>query len=218
MNNKHVFWQALLVTILIFAIGIIIGVIIENWRTNRISSLSDRAGVDLLDVNLQSSIYSLEDFNCNSAVKENINFADRIYEEAKLLSRYESASRLTDSLILQRKKYDILRAIVLVNSIRIKEKCNSTYYDVVYFYQYNNPSISTRAEQNVFSKILEELKNKHGDKILLLPISGDNDISSINLLMKKYNLSKENLPVIVINGKVKLNQLETVKDLDKYFE
>ena len=63
-----------------------------------------------------------------------------------------------EELAVKHKKFDVLRATLLVNSIIIKEKCGDKYNDVVYFYKYNDPDIDTRARQNVISKLLNELE------------------------------------------------------------
>ena len=215
-SQKNVFWQALLITILIFSIGVISGVILENWRANRINYLYSISELELLDIKLQNDIYSSYNFDCKEAIKENIKFADKIYEEAKLLGRYEKASRLTDTIIFQHKKYDLLRIMLLLNSIKIKNKCNASYYNLVYFYQFNNPSLDTEAKEDVFSNLLAEIKNKKGDKVLLIPIAADNNITSVNILMNEYNISKNELPVILINEKIKLNNLVNIEDIEKY--
>jgi len=217
-SQKHVFWQALLVTMVIFGTGIILGIILENWRTNKIDILSELSQIELLDIKLQNEIYSSEIFNCELAISENINFADKIYQEAKQLDRYEGASRLTDKIKLQHKKYDILRAMLFTNSIQIKEKCDNKYDEVVYFYQYDEPSLNTKAKQSTFSKILLELKEIRGNDILLISMAGDNEISSINLILDKYQISKEELPVILINREFKITEVKTIRDLLKYID
>ena len=218
MNQKNVFWQALIITVFIFGVGVFAGIILENWRTSEVKGLYINSEVDLLDVKLQNKLFSFGQFDCSYAIKKNIDFANKIYTEAALLGEYERASRLTDDLIIQHKKYDLLRATVLVNSFKIKEKCNSTYLDVVYLYKYNNPSLDLKAEQNAFSKVLEELKMKYGDKILLLPMAGDNGISSIDFIMNMYDIKEEDLPIVVIDNKHKITQAESASDLEKYFD
>jgi hypothetical protein len=217
-SQKNVFWQALLFTILLIGIGILLGVLLESWRTSSIDKLYQQSDVDLLDVKLQTDFYSAGLFNCKNAEKENLNFADRVYNEAKILDRYEQVSELTDSISKQHKKYDILRANLLYNSIRIKQKCNSTYYDVVYLYKYNDPSIDLKAKQNIFSKLLGQLKEQKGYQILLIPMAGDNNVTSISLIEDLYNVSEKDLPVIVINGKKKITNLETFDQLIKNFK
>lgn len=218
-SQKHVFWQALIVTILIFGLGVFIGVVLENWRTGKINSLYEKSELDLLDIKLQTEIYSLGSFNCDKAVKENVDFADRIFEEAKILGRYEKSNRLTqENLAIQHKKYDLLRTTLLLNSIKIKEKCSNSYYEVVYFYELNDISYDTKAKQNVFSKLLIELKENKGGKVLLIPIAGDNDISAVKILLEKYKINEKELPVILIDRKTKITDVQTIDEFGGYFD
>jgi len=217
-SQRHAFWQALVVTIAVFAIGIFSGVLLENWRTSKIDTLYQQAEIDLLDVKLQSEIYSSGNFNCEFAKRENIEFANRIYEEAKILDRYETASRLTNALRLQHKKYDILRATLLLNSIKTREKCNASYSNVLYIYKYDEPRMDLKAKQNVFSRLLLELKQEKGDEVLLIPIAGNVGVSSIEMILDRYNVSQEELPVILINEEIKIIDLQTIEELKAYFE
>ena len=217
-SQKNVFWQALVVTIFIFGLGIFMGFVLENWRTNKIDLLSQHSDLDLLDIKLQNDIYSGEILNCEFAIQENLDFAERIYKEAQILGRYEKASRLTEDLRIQHKKYDLLRTILFLNSIEIKEKCNASYYELVYFYKYNNNELGLKAKQEVFSKLLLDLKEDKGSEILLIPIAADNEISSVNLLLDKYNISDEELPMIFINREFKITNLQKIEDLEQYFE
>lgn len=217
-SQKHIFWQALLVTIFIFCLGIIFGVILENWRTNKIDFLFQSSEIDLLDIQLQSEIYSGGDFDCDNAISENMRFADRTYEEAKILDKYEKASRLTQNLILQHKKYDLLRVILLMNSIKIKERCKDSYYEIVYFYKYNSPSLELKARQGVFSNLLEEIKEIKGGDVLLIPMASDNNISSIDLILDKYGIDKEEIPIIFIDRKFKISEVQNIDDILKYLE
>lgn len=215
-NQKHAFWQALIVTIIIFGVGVFLGVVLENWRTSKVTDLYQQSELGILDIKLQSEIYSLGEFDCKKAVEENIAFADKIFEEAKILENYEDASRLTKNLKIQHKKYDLLRTNLLLNSIKIKEKCGEDYNEIVYFYQYDNPSLEIKAKQSVFSKILTELKEEKGYDILLIPIAGDNDITAINLLIDEYEIKE--LPTIMINREYKITDIQTSEDISKYLE
>jgi len=217
-SQKNVFWEALFVTILIFGLGVLVGVILENIRVDEINSLVQKSEIDLLDIKLQNEIYSKEYFNCEKAIEENIKFADKIYEEARLLDKYEKASRLTEDIRVQHRKYDILRATLLLNSIKIKEVCDGDYYEVVYFYKYNEPGFDIKAKQDAFSKLLLQFKEEKGGNVLLIPIAGDNDISSINLLLDLYNISIGGLPVILINREIKITELQTVEEIQKHLQ
>ena len=217
-SQKNVFWQALFVTVLIFGIGIVFGIILEDFRTGKVETLYQNYEISLMDIKLQTDIYSTGNFDCSYAIEENIKLADKIYNESVILDRYEKASTLKNDIVAIHKRYDLLRVNLLLNSIKIKQKCNSTYYDVVYIYLYNTNSLDIQARQNVFSKLLFELKQKKGNEILLIPIAGDNDLSSINIIMNKYKITQENLPAIIINGNKTITKLETIDDLLKNFK
>lgn len=214
-SQKNVFWEALLVTILIFGIGVFLGVVLENWRTSNINYLFQESEIRLFDIRTQGEIYSSGEFDCNMAVDENLKFADRIFEEAEVLSRYEGAGRLTDDLRLEHKKYDILRALLWVNSIKIKKECKADYHNVVYIYKYNDLSIVDKQNQGVFSRLLSELKQSQGDNIMLIPMAGDNNLTSVKIMMNKYDITESELPVILIDEKIKITELETIEELEK---
>lgn len=214
-SQKNVFWEALLVTVLIFGMGIFVGVVLENWRTSRIGDLIQQSDIALLDIRAQNEIYSAGNFNCEVAIQENLAFAERVYKEAQMLGRYEKAGRLTDNLKLQHKKYDILRVLLWMNSIKIKKDCRADYHNLVYLYDYDDVDIEIKARQAVFSKLLLELKEKRGREIMLIPMAGDNNLSSVSLLMDLYNTTESELPVILIDEKIKITEVQGVEDIEK---
>ncbi len=215
-SQKHVFWQALLLTLIVFNIGIFLGYSLEASRASRINKLYVESELELLDLKIQDEAFSLTNIDCEKAIEENIKFADKVYQEALLLERYENANRINDAIILQHKKYDLLRTYFWLNSVRLKKQCNASYHNVVYFYQYNEPSIAKKAKQKTFSNILAELKQRQGNKILLIPIAGDMELSSVSLLLDSYNITE--LPVVLIDENIKITGIISVENIEKYFE
>lgn len=217
-SQKHVFWNALVLTIFVFAAGIFLGFMIENWRTSQLAELYQTSELQLIDLRVQNDIFSLSSFDCDKSIEKNIDFANKLYEESKILERYDSASRISDSVVLQHKKYDLLRALFWVNSIKIKQKCNESYHNVVYIYDYVEPRLDIKAKQSVFSNLLLELKEKEGNNIMLIHFAGDIESYSIDLLMDMYNVTEEDLPVILIDEKVKISEIESVEDIEQYLK
>lgn len=192
------------------------GMFLEDFRNNKVSNIYQLTEVSLLDANLQSDIYSSINIDCDSAIKENIDFADKIYSEAKILDNYQKASILTGNLRLYHQKYDLLRARLLLNSLKIRDKCSSYYDELLYIYKYNTKSQDIIEKEAVFSKVLSDVKEKKGQDVLLIPIAGDTNSSAINLLMSKYNVSINDLPIIIINSKIKITELENKDQLMRY--
>ena len=81
--------------------------------------------------------------SCEDLKNASINFADKIYEEAKELERFESSNKLTDSLKIIHGKYDLLRTLLWMNVIDIKENCGEID-TVVYLYEYNSDDLQIR--------------------------------------------------------------------------
>lgn len=213
-NQKRVFLYALLLTFLVFNLGIFMGYMLESSRIDKINTLYLNAEMELLDQMTQRDSLDVLDLDCSSLMAENIKFGDKIYNEALEIERYENANIINEEIIFQHKRFDLLRALFWINSIKIKEKCSPDYHDIVYFYKYNEPSIEQESKQTFFSKLLEELKQKNGNKLMLIPIAGDNDIPSINLFIKKYNITE--FPTILIDEKTKMTEIENIGEIEKY--
>ena len=101
-----------------------------------------------------------------------------------------------------------------INNIETSQKCKENYSTVVYLYEYNSKDLAQKARQNVWSKILYDLKQKEGSKILLIPIAADSNLTSLSSLTNKFNITK--YPVVVINEKDVIYNLSSVEELVKY--
>ena len=213
-NQKHVFWQALLIAGFIFALGIALGFWLEESRIGRIAGLYAESELDLLDIKIQSDILNLGNVNCDTVGITNLEFADKVYEEAKILSKYDGSARLSDGIKLQHKKYDLLRTILWMNSIKIKKICNSSFSNIVYIYQYDNPSIEISAQQGVLSRYLGDLKEKYGASIMLIPFAGDNNSSSITSLMRYYGV--KTLPAVIVDEMFVVDNANDLNRIENY--
>lgn len=211
VKPKYAFMFALIFSIAVFSIGIFIGFSIENVRNNFAYQTYIKSETNLLDARLQN--YLLSNFpikNCDLSIQKNIEFGNRIYEEAEMLKEYEEANKISQTILSEHKKFDLLRTLFWLNSIKIKEKCNSSIVNVVYFYKLNDVTLDERAKQNVFSNLLYEVKKEYGDDIMLIPISGDNNLTSVEMLMQNYDITK--LPTVLVNEKIKISETIDIKE------
>lgn len=215
-SNKHVFWEALIITIFIFGIGVLFGIFLENARANRVSELYLKSEINLLDVKVQTEILNLKDLNCEEAIKQNIQFADKIYEDAKILENYDDASRMDSDFVEYHKRYDLLRTLLWMNSIKIKEKCGKeSFHTIVYLYDYKSEDAEQKNKQQIISRFLEELKVEYGSNIILIPIAKNLGINSIDLLIKNYNVSGTS---VIVDEKVVISELEDLNNIRQYLK
>jgi len=216
-NQKWVFLKALIVTLIIFNIGVYLGYKLEASRADKINQLYLESELFLLDQQIQREAFEIVDLNCDKAVQANIDFADRIFEEALgTIYNYEAANRINNAIIFQHQRFDLLRTLFWMNSIKIREKCNSNYHNIVYFYDYLEPNAEQIGKQNFFSNLLEEIKKEKGNKVMLIPIAGDNNLPSIDLLIERYGITE--FPTILIDEKIKITDMKTKEDVLKYLD
>ena len=213
-NKKHVFWQAFFITILFFFLGVVFGVYLEQLKSDDANILFYQSETSLYDSFALSKLLDNSLVSCNELIDANVNFADKIYEEAKELERFDSSNKLTDSIKTIHRKYDLLRTLLWMNLIEVREDCGNIN-TVVYLYLYDVEDLEKRSKQIVWGKILQDLKEEKGNEVILIPIAVDQDIISLDYLVKAYNL--KDFPAIIFNEEVVLYEHETVEELKEYF-
>jgi len=215
-NPKRAFFEAFFLALLIFIIGLLIGVSFEDSRLDKINEYYTLSEISLIDSVALNKISDLKNISCDELINYDLSFADKIYEEAALLERYEKSGKITNEMNIAHKRYDLLRTILWTNVIKTREKCSGSLNSVVYLYNYNNNDLTERAEQIVWSRILFDLKQKTGEKVILIPISIDNNITSLRLLVKEFKINK--YPAVIINEKDILYDLTSVADIEKHLK
>ena len=215
-SNKHVFWEALVITIFIFGVGILFGIYVEGQRARDISESYLLSEINLLDARILTQLLDFENLNCEEAIEKNIEFADKVYWDAITLEQYEDANSLTNSLANEHKRYDLLRTLLWLNSIKIKERCGEdSFHTVVYLYDYKTEDLDIKGKQIVFSNFLLDLKNEKSNGIILIPIARNLNISSLELLTKNYKINE---PSIMIDETLIISDLGDLKDIRTYLK
>jgi hypothetical protein len=207
-SRKHVFWEALVIAIAIFLIGLFFGMMIEMIKSNTMSDFYANSETSLVD-GLAISQLSTSEFSCESLKNYNIEFADKVYQEAKMLEQYEDSGKLTNNLKALHRKYDLLRTLAWMSNTNSLEQCGN-YNLVVYLYEYDTEVLDKKATQNVWSKMLLDVKQAN-EAMVLLPIAVDQNITSLNLLKDKYNITQ--FPALVINNEKVVNSIGSLEEL-----
>jgi len=212
-NKKRVFWEALLLTLIIFILGMLIGAGFERGKLSEIEQYYTKSEILFMDLfALNERIDS--DETCEVLMDSNIQLADNIYEEAFILEKYEAAGKITEGLKLAHRKYDMLRTYLWINTIDISEKCKGEFNSVVYLYEYNSLDLAQKATQAVWGKVLFDLKQEKGNTIILIPIAVDSNLVSLNALLKDFEISR--YPVVIIDEEFVIEELSSVEDLKVY--
>lgn len=213
VGNKGAFWQALVFTLVVFGIGMIFGYFLENSRADKIEFALIGSEINLLDEQLRSGIIGSGNLSCDVAVASTFSFADKIYSDALMLEKYADAGKFSnDVLMALHRKYDLLRMILWDESIRLRNRCGG-FNTIVYFFHYNIGDINLKARQVLYSRILMDIKNKHSNKVLLIPIASNMDLASVELAMEKYRV--EETPSIFVNENKVISEVITFEEFEK---
>lgn len=215
VSSKHAFWWALAFTVFIFIIGVILGFVLENSRSNDVEIALISSEISLLDQQVRTRGIEQFDISCEHAKSSTFEFADKIYEEASQLELFDSSAKFTSDLKLLHKRYDLLRVMLWMESIDLKNRCGNVH-TLVYLFEYAPEETQQRAIQTSYSRMLLDLKNSHENEILLIPIAANLDIESVELIKEKYFI--EELPAIIIDEKTVISGETSIQELeDKIF-
>lgn len=213
-SRKHVFWQALLLTAFFFISGVVFGVYVEQLRADNLNVAFYDSEVSLYDSFALGELLEDSENSCNLLKEASIDFADKIYEEASQLEKFDESNQLTDSIKSIHRKYDLLRTLLWLNVVGLKERCEVD--TVVYLYVYDTQDIPLKSKQIVWSRILGEMKFSRGNDFILIPIAVNQDILSLDYLVKKYDIKE--FPAVIINEKNIFYDHEPVEELERYLE
>ncbi|HEA46288.1 MAG TPA: hypothetical protein ENH99_00725 [Candidatus Pacearchaeota archaeon] len=215
-NKKHVFWQAFFLTLLFFFLGIVLGIYLEQTRADDVNIAFYKSEASLYDSLALGRLIEDASVSCQDFQEASVEFADRIFEEARELEQFDESNKLTGSVKIIHRKYDLLRTLLWMNLISAKETCESEINTIVYLYTYDTNEVSIKSEQTVWSRVLSDLKEEEGNEIILIPIAIDQDVSSLKYLIKRYGV--EEFPAVVINEKHIINELISSEELREYLD
>ncbi len=215
-SRNKIFLDTLIVTLAILIIGFSIGYFVESFRVQQITDYYQNFEIEALDLKLQNYYYQIMDeASCTEAVNQNFIFADKLYNTGLVLEKYEEANQISSQLLTEKKRYVLLKTELWLNSILLKNKCNSSFHTIVYLYS-QNYNKAKEAEQKTISDILGNVKAQQGNKVILLPIAGDLEIDSVNLQKRIYNITY--LPSIIIDEKYILSGFASKEKINQYLK
>lgn len=209
---KSTFLSTLIITVIIFVIGLVIGFAIEGSRVDRTELALLNSEINLLDEQVRSRNIGAFNLSCGARVQSTFDFADRIYEEARTLERYDASSKFTEELRIIHKKYDLLRTLLWTHSIEIRDECSTSYHTVVYLFDYASEDFDQKARQAAFSRVLEDLKEDYGRSILLVPIAANLELESVDMIKERFGVAKG--PAIIIDEEKVITEDVTLTELE----
>ena len=213
--KMKIFLDSLVITLLILIIGFSMGYFFENFRTQKIVDEYRDNEISALDLKLQNYYYQIMDeSSCEEAINQNFIFADDLYNQGIEIEKFEESAQVSDSIFREKRRHVLLKTELWLNTILLKNKCKDPFDTVVYFYS-NDPGNNVKvSEQKVISNVLKSVKEKKGNKIVLIPIAGDMGLGIVDLQRRIYNVTA--LPSILINENKLVEGFHDEKEILSY--
>lgn len=212
INSKHAFWKALIFTVIVFALGLIMGVFLESSKTDDVQLALLDSEVALLDAQLRERVVDDFDVSCDIAKEQLFMFADKIYEEAADLEEVAGSSHFSKDIIDSlHRRYDLLRSLLWAESVKLKESCGD-FDTLVYLYEFNSEDLNVESRQVYYSRLALDMKLAHEHELVLIPIAANMGLDSIDILMESYGI--ESLPVLIANEKDVVYDIVTFDELE----
>jgi len=218
MRYRYYFLEALILTLLLFVVGFLIGFSIEQERNRELLNYYSSTENSINELQNQLDISNLGKYPCPELINRNFDIADRIYTQALIFDRYENSAIFTKmQLISEHRKFDRIRTMFWINSMKIKERCGKEVFDtMVYLYDYQPEEVDDVAKQKVMARITQEVKQNSNEKIVLIPIAKNLNISELSSIINEYEGVNESALLIVNEDKVFLyNQTRQVREYFK---
>jgi len=209
---KNVFSKTAVITVIVFLVGVYLGFVFDSMRVEEVRGRLTQIDNLWNDVRLMQSYiqkFSNRTDYCEFLLEENLKVGDKIYDEGLKVEEYEKNNRFASLFILEKKRYALLDLQFWINSIDLKKLCNANYSTVIYFYsQYEKTP-----EQVFQDRVLWDLKQKCGPKIIYITFPADIDISTIEIIKNIYDIEK--IPSILINESILLEGPSTMRELEE---
>ncbi|MCS7093685.1 MAG: hypothetical protein RMJ18_00655 [Candidatus Aenigmarchaeota archaeon] len=216
-EKDNIYVKSLVISIFIFLSGMMFGILIDNYRISHIrkSLMSDIIfWDDSIFLTRLKELYG-EGF-CSEALELNLLYNQKIYERGKEIEEMIKLNRFAPEMREELRKYTLMQVKFWLDSRDLKEKCNFTYKNVLYLQDFFAKEQEVRLRNKVQSKIMLDVKERCGNKILLIPINMDLNLTTVDVIKLRYNVTRS--PTIIIDDKIVLEGIVSLQDLLKILE
>lgn len=220
MDDKmNIYVKALIPTVIIFLIGIMVGIWIDNFRVSEVRKSISESEINWNDAQLFNSYFrSLGLESCELALEQNLAYNEKIYKRGLEVEKVLKTNTFSPETLQEWKRYNLLQTQFWLNSIELKKNCDFDYHNVVHLFRLSEESRIEEIDNRVQSTVLLDVKQKCGNKIMLIPLTTDLDLIVVDSIIRQYNIT--DYPSIVIDEKTVLqgviseNELLDILDCD----
>lgn len=206
-NDWKKYVIVLFITSTIFISGLWLSNYLSNKKINQLKSIESSISLDLMSSETQFNL--LQELSCKDIATANV-LSSELNSLADKITYSENNIGLENvDVISLKKSYSILEIKDYLLMKRITERCGEKSIFILYFYKNDKCDDCTKQ-----GYVLTSLKEKYPD-LRVYSFDYNLDLSAIRAMTSIYKVA-DNLPAIVINGKV-YNGLQSLEEIEKTF-
>ena len=213
--SKGKFGVALLITLMIFTIGILIGLLIEEKRLDYVQSISNKQNIEYNSLQTQYLYVSLlaDEKNCPTIINIFNKNLDELGRAQKRFEEYHVESSITRADFNNALREYLLAEIrYWLLAKKTKELCSIDTDTILYFYIGKESCVDCNSQ----GYVLDYLKGVYKDNLLIFSFNMENTNEPMVFVLKDtYNITK--YPALVINDR-KFEGLTSQEDIIKELE
>lgn len=205
-NDWRKYVIVLFITSTIFISGLWISNYLSNKKIDQLKNIEGKISLDLLSSETQFSLLqelSCKDVSTTVLSSELNSLADKITFSENNIGNDD------DSVVSLKKYYSLLEIKDYLLMKKITERCGQKSIFILYFYKNDNCDDCTKQ-----GYVLTSLREKYPN-LRVYSFDYNLDLSSIKAMTSIYKVP-DNLPAIVINGKV-YSGFKTIEEIEKTF-
>lgn len=195
------------ITLTIFVVGLWFSNYLNNKKIEQLKSTESTISLDLLSSETQFSL--LEEQSCKEVESSTVLSSELNSLADKIAYSENNIGAENVDVVSLKKHYSLLEIKDYLLMKKIKERCGQKSIFVLYFYKNDNCDDCTRQ-----GYVLTSLRGKYPD-LRVYSFDYNLDLSAIKTMISIYKVP-DNLPAIVINGKV-YSGFKTLEEIEKTF-
>ncbi|MBS3098317.1 hypothetical protein J4209_05980 [Candidatus Woesearchaeota archaeon] len=208
--SKNKYLLAAILTLLIFFLGLFLGIILDSIRLNWSEKIIKQQEIDYQSLQFQY-LYLTELENENASCTVLHTTLDKIVKD--LSESLDEFLKFKEEAKINKKEFEIVGRRYLIDNLRYwlfakksKKACDIDLVNILYFFSDEKCGICP--DQGV---ILTYFKKRFGEKLLVFPIDVDLEESEpmISILRSQYNITR--YPTLIVEG----NKFEGIVPRDR---
>jgi len=214
-DQMNMYSKPFMLATLIFLIGIFGGMVLDSIRADIVEnnlSESEIMWEDARLLNMYINVIGQE--QCDAAFRENLEYNDKIYGYGKDIEDKLEANVFSSELTQEWRKYNLLQFQFWLNSIELRDKCGFDYSNVVYISRMDITPNGETVDNELQSQILLKLKDKCGQNMMLIPLTADADLETIDVVVGQYNITE--FPSVIIDEEHVFQGLTPTEELEEH--